>query len=58
MDYIVKPLKRIDQIYRHVEGIGYVNKLYYPFANMIGFLYTRASVLLNYILKSTPSPPE
>jgi hypothetical protein len=35
---LVKPVKRIDQIYCQVESIGDVNKLYYLFANTLGFL--------------------
>jgi hypothetical protein len=34
---VVKAVKRIDQIYCQVESIGDVNKLYYLFANTLGF---------------------
>jgi hypothetical protein len=37
VDYVVAPVKRIDQIYCRMENVGDVNKLYYLFANTFGF---------------------
>ncbi len=37
MNYVVKLVKRIDQIYCQVESVGDVNKLYYLFSNTLGF---------------------
>ena len=37
MNCVVKAVKRIDQIYCKMESVGDVNKLYYLFANTLGF---------------------
>jgi hypothetical protein len=34
---MVRAVKRIDQVYCQMESVGDVNKLYYLFANTLGF---------------------